>query len=105
MSYGDGKVKRSQILHPAATIIAYTTFPGHPDFHDTDSPAYMIVGTNDWIVPYHEMEERAACMRSKGIDVELHVLSDTQHGFGVGNGTRAEGWMQQAMDFWERHMK
>ena len=75
MSYGDGKVKRSQILHPAATIIAYTTFPGHPDFHDTDSPAYMIVGTNDWIVPYHEMEERAACMRSKGFDVELHVLS------------------------------
>lgn len=103
-TYGEGGIKRSiGVIHPAVTVIAYTYFAGHPAFAPTDSPAYLIVGTDDWIVPYQDVRERANGMRASGIDVECHILKHTQHGFGVGNNTPAEGWMKQAMAFWEKH--
>lgn len=102
-TYGEGGIKRTDVLHPAAAIIAYTYFAGHPSFNRKDPPAYLIVGTDDWIVPHEEVKERAKEMRATGIDVECHILRHTQHGFGVGEGTPAEGWMNQAVEFWERH--
>ncbi len=26
------------------------------------------------------------------------------HGFGLGEGTKAEGWINHAIQFWEKHM-
>lgn len=102
--YGEGGIKRTDgVLHPAVTDIAYTYFAGHPAFKPDDPPAYLIVGMNDWIVPHEEVKERAEEMRAAGIEVECHILRHTQHGFGIGNGTPAEGWMEQAMAFWEKH--
>ena len=103
-TYGEGGIKRTDgVLHPAVTVIAYTYFAGHPVFKSNDPPAYLIVGVNDWIVPHEEVKERAEEMRAAGIEVECHIFRHTQHGFGIGNGTPAEGWMEQAMAFWEKH--
>lgn len=103
VSYGE-TLKRRELIRPAAGIMAYTTFEGHPRFSSDDPPGFTIVGTRDWIVPYHHVEKRFAKMRRIGIDVECIILENMPHGFGVGTGTAAEGWIDKAVDFWERHM-
>lgn len=106
VTYGEGGIKRpDELLTPVAAIIAYTYFAGNPSFTKDDPAAYFIVGTNDWIVPWKEVQKRSQIMEKIGIPVECHILKNTQHGFGVGTHTPAEGWMQQAMNFWEKNMK
>ncbi len=102
-SYGEGGIHRSEIIHPAAVVMAYTTFAGKPAFSSDDPAAYMIAGTRDWIVPSDHMPARAAIMRNAGIPVECRILPGVEHGFGTGKGMQAEGWMKQAIAFWEQH--
>ena len=106
VTYGEGGIRRPQeLLSPAASIIAYTYYAGNPAFTRDDPAAYFIVGTEDWIVPWRDVKERAEEMEAAGIPVECHILKHTQHGFGVGTGTPAEGWMDQAVSFWRKNMK
>ena len=44
-------------------------------------------------------------MQQAGIDTEFHVYSGLGHGFGLGTGTSAEGWINDAVSFWEKQMK
>lgn len=104
-SYGEGGIRRSEIIHPAAVIMAYTTFAGRPSFSAEDPAAFMIAGTNDWIVPAEHMPARAAKMRKAGIPVECTILPGVEHGFGTGKGMKAEGWIDKAVDFWERQIR
>lgn len=103
-SYGEGGIRRPEVLHPAAVIMAYTTFAGHPVFSAGDPAAFMIAGTNDWIVPAGHMPARAAKMRKAGIPVECTILPGVEHGFGTGKGMAAEGWMDKAAAFWQRQI-
>lgn len=105
VSYGEAGIKRNELVRPAAAIMAYTTFAGNPDFQPDDPAGFMIVGTEDWIVPVRHVEKRVAKMRRVGIDVECVVLKNTLHGFGIGKGTAAEGWIDRAVLFWEKTMK
>lgn len=41
-------------------------------------------------------------MAALGIDTEFHVYEGLGHGFGLGTGTAAEGWLEDATAFWER---
>ena len=104
-SYGEGGIRRSELIHPAAVIMAYTTFAGRPSFSAEDPAAFMIAGTNDWIVPAEHMPARAAKMRKAGIPVECTILPGVEHGFGTGKGMKAEGWIDKAVDFWERQIR
>lgn len=42
---------------------------------------------------------------SYGIATEFHSYSGLPHGFGLGAGTIAEGWIDDAVRFWEKQMK
>lgn len=44
-------------------------------------------------------------MKTAGINVECRILKDVKHGFGTGRGTAAEGWIDDAIEFWEKQMK
>ena len=33
------------------------------------------------------------------------VFSGLNHGFGLGTRTKAEGWIENAVSFWEKQMK
>ena len=44
-------------------------------------------------------------MRADGIPTEFHRYPGLGHGFGLGTGTSAEGWLDDAVDFWEQQMK
>jgi acetyl esterase/lipase len=48
------------------------------------------------------MERRIAALRSAGIEVEYHKYKNLGHGFGPGIGTSAEGWIADAVRFWEK---
>ena len=36
-----------------------------------------------------------------GTDAEIQVFEGLSHGFGLGQGTVAEGWIDEAVSFWE----
>ena len=38
-----------------------------------------------------------------GIETSLDVRESGGHGFGLGMGTDAEGWFDNAVAFWEAH--
>ena len=50
------------------------------------------------------MERRINAMKATGIDVEFHKYPDLGHGFGLGIGTSAEGWIDDAIEFWKKHI-
>lgn len=69
-----------------------------------DPPTYACVGENDGIANWHSMENRINNLKSLGIDTEFHVYPGLSHGFGLGTGTAAEGWLKDAVAFWEKQM-
>ena len=42
-------------------------------------------------------------IRSQGIPAEIEVFPGLAHGFGLGTGTSAEGWLDHAVAFWEEN--
>ena len=50
------------------------------------------------------MERRIEALRRSGTEVEYHRYNGLGHGFGLGVGTSAEGWVFDAIRFWEKSM-
>lgn len=89
----------NDVPKPSAIVMAYT---GHADYSSGDPPTFVIVGEHDGIASPSVMERRVAAMRKAGIEVEYHKYKNLGHGFGLGTGTSAEGWMDDAVRFWEK---
>jgi hypothetical protein len=51
------------------------------------------------------MEGRVATLRKAGTEVDYRKFGNVGHGFGLGTGTSAQGWVADAIRFWERSMK
>jgi hypothetical protein len=51
------------------------------------------------------MEQRVNNLKSTWIDTEFHKYPNLGHGFGRGIGTSAEGWINDAIAFWEKHIR
>ena len=82
---------------PAAVVMAYT---GHSRFTLDEPPTFAVVGDQDGIAPPATMERRVAALRAQGTPVEYRRYEGLGHGFGVGTGTSAEGWVAEAVRFW-----
>lgn len=102
--YGEAGFTQQERLHPAAAVIAYTYFSDDIEFEKYDSPAFFIVGKQDPIVPWQWVKERADKMKEAGCIVEDHILDNLPHGFSIGKGTSAEGWIDWAVKFWKSNM-
>ncbi len=100
-SYGAAAYGGDEIPRPSTVVMAYT---GHTDFTKSDPPTFSVVGDRDGIASPSTMERRVNSMRSAGIDVEFHIYKNVGHGFGLGIGTSAEGWLEDAVRFWEMHI-
>lgn len=85
----------------AAVVMQYT---GYNRASRTDAPTYANVGTNDGIASYQTMQNRLKALSAMGIPTEFHVYQGLGHGFGIGQGTVAEGWVNDAVCFWERQI-
>jgi acetyl esterase/lipase len=99
-SHGPAAFGGADIPKPAAVIMAYTA---HADLSETEPPTFVVVGDRDSIAPPESMERRIAALRRIGIEVEYHRFPGVGHGFGGGTGTSAEGWIRDALRFWDRH--
>lgn len=89
------------IQKPSTVVIQYT---GHSDYNPNGEPAtFVCVGESDGIANYNTMKTRINNILAMGIPTEYHSYAGLGHGFGLGIGTIAEGWFDQAVAFWERN--
>ncbi len=100
-SYGTAAFGGDDLPRPGAVIMQYT---GHSDYTQNDPPTYACVGENDGIANWRTMENRINNLKALGIDTEFHKYPGLSHGFGLGTGTAAEGWLNDAVAFWEKQM-
>ena len=98
-------IDKKVCVKPALSVIAYVHFVEKPKFNKDDSPAFFIVGKKGLYVPWRNVKERAERMKKEGVVVEDYYIDNLEHGFGVGKGTPAEGWIDKAVKFWEKNMK
>ena len=101
-TYGTEAFGEQAYPRPAAVIMQYT---GLSEVTGDEPPTYCCVGTSDGIAPYRVMEERVRRIRANGTDAEIEVFQGLPHGFGLGEGTVAEGWIDRTVAFWERQMQ
>lgn len=90
------------IPQSAAVIMQYT---GYSTVSELDAPTYNCVGSNDGIASWRTMQNRLQRLSDMGIPTEFHVYEGLGHGFGIGTGTVAEGWIEDAIKFWESNMQ
>jgi acetyl esterase/lipase len=100
-SYGSAAYGGGDHPRPAAVIMQYT---GHSDYTRNDPPTFAVIGENDGIASWRTMEQRVNALKAAGIDAEFHKYPNLGHGFGLGIGTTAEGWLDKAVAFWEKHL-
>jgi acetyl esterase/lipase len=101
-SYGTKAFGEKDWPRPAAVIMQYT---GLSEILGNEPPTYNCVGTGDWIASSHTMDRRIQAIRANGTAAEIEIFPGLPHGFGLGEGTVAEGWIHRAAAFWEQQCK
>lgn len=95
-TYGPAAFGGDDLPRPGTVVMQYT---GLGEYSEEDPPTYACVGDRDGIAPWQIMKVRLDAMRADGIPTEFHRYP------GLGTGTSAEGWLDDAVDFWEQQMK
>jgi len=80
-------------------------YTAHSDYSSDEPPTFVVVGEQDGIAPAASMERRIAALRKAGTLVEYHKFGNLGHGFGLGTGTSAQGWVTDAIRFWGKIIK
>lgn len=101
-SYRTSDFGEAEFPRPAAVIMQYT---GLSEIFGNEPATYNCVGTSDSIASYRTMERRIEALKANSVDTMIEVFSGLPHGFGLGTGTVAEGWLNNAVAFWERQMR
>ena len=101
-TYGTENFGEKEYPRPAAVIVNYT---GLSEVTGAEPPTYSAVGTSDGIANWRTMQSRINGIKANGTDAEIEVFEGLPHGFGIGTGTNAEGWLDRAVAFWERNMR
>jgi acetyl esterase/lipase len=94
--YGGGDLPK-----PAVVVIAYT---GQSSYSKDFPPTFIMVSANDGIANAVVVDKRVEHLRNAGVEVDYRRYRTAGHGFGLGTGTDAEGWLDQAVQFWEKHL-
>lgn len=101
-SHGVAAFGGERLPKPATVVMAYT---GHADYSADEPPTFVVIGEQDGIASPAVMERRVTALRKAGTDVEFHRYKGIGHGFGMGTGTSAEGWVEAATQFWKRQIQ
>lgn len=97
-SHGVAAFGGDDLPKPATVVMAYTA---HSDISSDEPATFVIVGDEDGIALPSTMERRVTALRRVGAEVEYHRYPNVGHGFGLGVGTPAEGWIADAIRFWK----
>lgn len=98
-SYGTAYFGEKQYPAPAAVIMQYT---GLTQVTGNEPPTYACVGTRDGIASYQSVEYYISQLQNAGKNAEIEMFDGLSHGFGLGEGTVAEGWIDRAVSFWRK---
>lgn len=98
-THGVARFGGDPVPKPSTVVMAYT---GHSEYSANDPPTFAVVGEQDGIALPATMERRVEALKRAGVTVEFHKYPALGHGFGLGTGTSAEGWIDEASRFWER---
>jgi acetyl esterase/lipase len=101
-SHGVARYGGASAPRPSTVVMAYT---GHSDAASAEPPTFVVVGGDDGIAPPGVMKRRVEALRQSGTKVEYHEYENLGHGFGLGTGTSADGWIQAAIRFWETSIR
>ena len=101
-SYGTKSFGEKAYPKPSAVIMQYT---GLSEVFGNEPPTYNCVGTSDGIANYRTMQRRIERIKANGTDAEIEIFKGLSHGFGLGTGTVAKGWLNKAVKFWERNSR
>ena len=101
-SYGTAYFGEDSYPAPAAVIMQYT---GLSVVTGNEPPTYACVGMSDGIASYRSMERYISQIKKNGTNAELEVFKGLSHGFGLGQKTVAEGWIDRAVSFWQENTK
>ena len=74
-------------------------YTGYDEVSENDPPTYACVGRNDGIANWQTMQQRLENLNSLGIYPNLG------HDFGLGTNTPAQGWIDDAVTFWQKQME
>jgi acetyl esterase/lipase len=95
-AYGGGELPK-----PAAVVIMYT---GQSTYSSDFPPTFISVSDDDRIANPATVETRVRNLKNTGVKVEYHRYKRAGHGFGLGLGTDAEGWVGDAVEFWKNQL-
>lgn len=101
-AYGTSAFGEKQYPKPAAVIMQYT---GLSEVTGDEPPTYACVGTSDGIASYRSMERYISRIKNNGTNAKIEVFDGLSHGFGLGQNTVADGWLERAVMFWEDNMR
>lgn len=98
-TFGTAAFGEKRLPKPAMVVTQYT---GLSEVTGDEPATYANVGSSDPIADYRTMQYRIRRMKENGTDAEIEVFKGLSHGFGLGEGTTAEGWVNHAAAFWEK---
>ena len=64
-------------------------------------PTYFVHAEDDPVVPIVTGRRFEALLEQYGIRKEVHIVGHAGHSFGLGIRTDAEGWLEEAVRFWQ----
>lgn len=99
-SYGTESFGEAAFPRPAMCVVNYT---GLSEVTGSEPPTFSAVGTGNDIASWRTMQRRIEAIRANGTPAQIEVFSGLPHGFGIGTGTEAEGWLDDAVAFWEQN--
>ena len=100
-SYGTASFGEKAYPNAGTVVMQYT---GLDEVYGNEPPTYNCVGTADWIASDQTMKRRIDRISRNGTDAMIEMFPGLGHGFGLGRHTKAEGWIEKAISFWEKQM-
>ncbi len=100
-SFGTAYFGEKEYPQAGAVIMEYT---GLSEVYGNEPPTYNCVGTHDGIASSYTMNHRIQRIKNNGTNTEIEIFKGLPHGFGLGEGTIAEGWIYRAADFWMQNI-
>ncbi len=96
VAYGGNRLPK-----PCVVVMAYT---GYSNVSQNDPPTFITSSEDDPIASVSTIQRRADALKNAGVDVVYRKYKKSGHGFGLGIGSDAEGWIDHAIQFWTMHM-
>jgi acetyl esterase/lipase len=103
-SSGPNGAKAHGFQPPTVVVGAYTS-PEQIEVAASFPPYFATDAADDHTVPVAGVEKVINQLKAKGVTVKYELYPSAGHGFGIGTGTPAAGWLDHAVAFWKAHMK